>query len=112
MKIDKEQTGKNIRRLCKEKGLSIHKLSLAVGASGLAYSYLNGKFLPNCENLFNICEVLNCSVYDFIAVEKLGTRNIDYCRQGIEEMSELYDVSRIAESKEDVKKWLNAKYEE
>lgn len=46
------------------------------------------------------------------AGEHKCTRNFDYCRKGIDEMSELYDLSKVVTSREELKEWLNAKYEE
>lgn len=110
--IDKMQTGKNIKRLLCEKDIGITNLARIFGSGSTVYYWITGKSLPSVENLFKLARVFDCSVYDIVAVKHDCSKNIDYCRQGIDEMSELYDLSKIAESKEDVKKWLNAKYEE
>ena len=109
--IDKVQTGKNIKKLCIDKDVSLHKLSNIFGNGSTIYKWANGEGLPSVQNLFRLSKILDCSIYDIIAVKKECARNIDYCRQGMNEMSELYDVDKIAETKSDFIKWLNAYYE-
>ena len=110
--IDKKKTGDNIRRLSSEKGVSLHKLSLIFGGGSLVYKWATGEMMPSINNLFRLSHVFECSVYDIVEVKKTEMRNIDYCMRGIDEILEIYDVSKVAESKECVKKWLMEKYEE
>ena len=52
--IDMKRTGAKIKKLCKEKGITVKDIQkeLCIGAFQTVYDWFSGKSLPSVDNLF------------------------------------------------------------
>ena len=66
--IDMEATGRNIRRLRKEKGVSVRELSLFLGLSDVraVYKWQRGETLPSTDNLLALSRYLGTTIEEIL----------------------------------------------
>lgn len=64
VQIDKEATGKNIKRLMAEKGISVSEVSnfLSLSCEQTVYRWLRGETFPNTENGINLALLLGVTI--------------------------------------------------
>ena len=69
--IDLKATGQNIRRLMKDRGISVRMLQHFYGfeAPQAIYKWINGQALPNLDNLFALAGIFRMPI-DEILVAK------------------------------------------
>ena len=58
--IDREKTGKQIRRIMELRGLSVHDVQrfLSLGCVQSVYHWFDGKSMPTIDNLYALSELL------------------------------------------------------
>lgn len=68
--IDMKRTGAKIKRLCKEKGITVKDIQkeLCIGAFQSVYDWFSGKSLPSVDNLFYLSKILKVPMEDMIEV--------------------------------------------
>ena len=66
--IDPEKTGKNISRLCKDKGLSATELAtrLNLSDSRVVFYWFAGRNLPTIDNLYMLADILQTPMDEII----------------------------------------------
>lgn len=66
-KIDMEETGRRIRELVREKGLSVKDVqeALSLGTPQSIYHWFEGRNLPTVDNLYALSELLEMPI-DFL----------------------------------------------
>lgn len=71
-RIDGEKTGKNIRKLCKEKGYTVYDVqeALCVGSNQAVYNWLNGRSLPSIETFNALATLLEVTMEALIVLEE------------------------------------------
>lgn len=71
--IDKEATGKRIKRIMNYRGITVKQIQEALGLSCVqgVYHWLNGISLPSLDNLYALSELLQVSMDSLIC----GNRN-------------------------------------
>lgn len=69
--IDTEATGRNIRRLREEKGISVRELSLFLGLSDVraVYRWQRGETLPSTDNLLALSRCLGTTIEEILVIE-------------------------------------------
>lgn len=69
IRLDRKATGRNIRRLISERGLTAREVSDALGntSSNTVLNWSNGKFAPNLESVVQLASFLDVEVTDIIA---------------------------------------------
>lgn len=61
--------GKNLKRICNERGTSPTKLVVGLGYTNSKVNLWNNGSLPKAEMLVKLAEALNCSVMDFFRTD-------------------------------------------
>ena len=71
-RISKAETGKRIRRLMHEKGVTVREIQeeLDLESPQAVYKWLNGHALPSMENLLILSKLLRIPMESVIAVEQ------------------------------------------
>ncbi len=71
VQIDKEATGKNIKRLMAEKGISVSEVSnfLSLSCKQTVYRWLRGETFPNTENGINLALLLGVTIDNIYIVK-------------------------------------------
>lgn len=66
--IDMKQTGKRIKRLCRERGITVKMIQeeLDIGAFQSIYNWFSGKTLPSLDNMYRLSKLLNVAMEDMI----------------------------------------------
>lgn len=83
--------GKNLKRICNERGTSPTKLVVGLGYTNSKVNLWNNGSLPKAEMLVKLAEALNCSVMDFFRTEdEWGTQS-----QAIPEDDDEEDILRV-----------------
>lgn len=69
--IDMAATGKHIRQLMKDHGISAKQLAeeLSVTSQSACYRWLNGDNMPSIDNLVVMAKIFRCSIDDLIITE-------------------------------------------
>lgn len=69
--INIEKTGKNLRKLMFESGLTarIVKETLGLTSKGPVYKWMNGKGMPNMDNLVALAYMMDITVDDIIVTD-------------------------------------------
>lgn len=69
--IDLEATGNNLKRLRKDRGISVRQLQNILGFTNpqAIYNWQNGKSLPSIDNLVILAEVLDVWVDELIVTK-------------------------------------------
>ena len=67
-KIDAKKTGKRIRELCIEKGLSVTQIQkfLFIGSNQCIYSWFSGRTLPQLDTLYALASLLEVTMDELI----------------------------------------------
>ena len=70
LQIDMKKTGAKIKRLCKERNITVKDIQkeLYKGAFQSVYDWFSGKTLPSVDNLFRLSKLLNVHMEDMIEV--------------------------------------------
>lgn len=78
VRISKRGTGKNIRKLLAECGITVREVQeeLELDSPQSVYKWLNGKALPSLENLLILGSMLNISMEQILVVE--GTEEKEF----------------------------------
>ena len=71
--INQVKTGKNIKRIAKEKGLSADKIRDLLGISDRSnvYKWFRGEVLPTVDNLLAISILFGVTINDLIVTENI-----------------------------------------
>ena len=71
--IDMAATGKNIRRLCREKEISVKEIQkhFHIASNQAIYEWFNGKSLPSLDNLVALSELLDKSMNQIIVCKSI-----------------------------------------
>ena len=71
-KIDVKETGRNIKRLMEEGGVTPSNIQLWCGFTTVQpiYHWMNGRNLPSVDNLLILSAVLGCSMEDILVLEE------------------------------------------
>ena len=77
-----------LRKLCKEKGITVTKMVNELGLSSANLSNWKSGRLPKTEIAFKIAEYLNISVYELIGEEYKGPKIIDFNKSKLEDATE------------------------
>lgn len=66
--IDMKKTGKRIKRLCDERGITVKIIQeeLNIGAFQSIYNWFSGKTLPSLDNMYRLSKMLNVAMEDMI----------------------------------------------
>ena len=66
--IDKKKTGQQIRRLMRERGLSVKDVTekLTIGSVQCVYHWFSGRRLPSVDNLYALAALLDVKVDDIL----------------------------------------------
>lgn len=77
--IDKEATGKQIKRIMDYRGITVKQIQEALDLSCVqgVYHWLNGISLPSLDNLYALSELLQ------VSMDSLICGNRDYAADGI-----------------------------
>ena len=81
-----------LRKLCKEKNITVTKMVNELGLSSANLSNWKSGRLPKTEIAFKIAEYLNISVYELMGEEYKGPKIIDFDKSKFEDAAE-----RVAE---------------
>lgn len=78
--IDMKRTGTKLKKLCKEKGITVKDIQteLCIGAFQSVYDWFSGKSLPSLDNFFYLSKLLKVKMEDMIEVV-IPPVIIDYC---------------------------------
>lgn len=89
--IDMKRTGAKIKKLCKEKGITVKDIQkeLCIGAFQSVYDWFSGKSLPSLDNFFYLSKLLKVQMEDMIEAV-LPRVVIDYYLSGNNEDSKRY----------------------
>lgn len=70
-KIDMERTGRNIKRIMKEKGYSAKILAEKMGFfdKSVVYKWIRGETIPSIDNLFRLSFLFGMSMNDILVTE-------------------------------------------
>lgn len=75
--IDMDSTGKQMKKLCLERGINVKDLSVILNVSHQAiYKWFAGKMLPSLENMLVLAFILDVKIEDMI-VYKINEQS--YC---------------------------------
>ena len=77
-----------LRKLCKEKGITVTKMVNELGLSSANLSNWKSGRLPKTEIAFKIAEYLNISVYELMGEEYKGPKIIDFNKSKLEDATE------------------------
>lgn len=71
-RISNEETGKRIRRLLREYGVTVREIQEEIGLESpqAIYKWLNGRSLPSTENLLILAKLLHLPMEELIVLEK------------------------------------------
>lgn len=69
--IDLKLTGRRMRELCSQKGITVKQIQkeLSIGAFQSVYNWFNGKTLPTLDNFFYLSKMLNVSMESMLVEE-------------------------------------------
>lgn len=72
LRIDMIQTGINISRLRKERGITIKQIQEVMGFNTpqAVYKWQRGESVPSLDNMLVLSQLLNRSIEEIIAIEK------------------------------------------
>lgn len=65
-----EKTGENIKRMVREKGLTVHELSIRLGdvSEQAIYKWFRGDNLPSIDNLHRLKQILELETMDELII--------------------------------------------
>lgn len=65
--LDPENTGKNIRELCRENGRTVEEIACILNVSTQTiYSWFSSRKMPTVDHLVELADVLNVSVDEIL----------------------------------------------
>ena len=66
--VDVKETGENIRRICKIRGITVKKIQvyMSFACPQTIYRWFSGKSLPSVDNLYALSRLLGVSVDDIL----------------------------------------------
>ena len=66
--IDSKKTGKKIKELCIQKGLTVTQIQdfLFIGSNQCIYSWFSGRTLPKLDSLYALASLLEVTMDDLI----------------------------------------------
>ena len=72
LRINMTETGNNISRLRKEKGITIKQIQETMGFNTpqAIYRWMRGETMPTLDNVFALSELLNVTVEEIVVLEK------------------------------------------
>jgi transcriptional regulator with XRE-family HTH domain len=72
LRINMIETGNNISRLRKEKGITIRQIQETMGFNTpqAIYRWIRGETMPTLDNVFALSELLNVTVEEIVVLEK------------------------------------------
>ena len=72
LRINMTETGNNISRLRKEKGITIRQIQETMGFNTpqAIYRWMRGETMPTLDNFFALSELLNVTVEEIVVLEK------------------------------------------
>lgn len=72
LRINMTETGNNISRLRKEKGITIRQIQETMGFNTpqAIYRWMRGETMPTLDNVFALSELLNVTVEEIVVLEK------------------------------------------
>ena len=72
LRINMTETGNNISRLRKEKGITIKQIQEQMGFNTpqAIYRWMRGETMPTLDNVFALSELLNVTVEEIVVLEK------------------------------------------
>ena len=78
-RISKRETGKRIRRLLKESGVTVREVQEEMGLESpqAIYKWLNGKSMPSTENLLILAKLLRIPMEEMIVTEEQDEYDIE-----------------------------------
>ena len=70
--VNVQETGLNIKRIMKQRNLSVIDLQEACGCSTnqSVYKWFHGKNLPTVDNLVILADLFNCSIDNILCVDE------------------------------------------
>lgn len=76
--IDKERTGKQIRKYMNLRGVSVQDVAtyLYLGCVQSIYHWLNGQALPTLDNLYALSEMLQVPMDNLIVGSRIDNREV------------------------------------
>lgn len=72
--IDMQETGKNIDRLRRERGLSVRDIQdfFGFGTVNTVYTWIRGKKLPSIDNLVILADMLGTTIDDILVTKRVS----------------------------------------
>lgn len=69
--IDKQATGSNIKRLMRKTNKTTLDLQVAFNLTSPStiYLWMQGKYVPNAENLVILSQIFNCTIDEILVLE-------------------------------------------
>lgn len=66
--IHEKLTGRKIKRVCEERGLTVQEIRdrLGIGAHQSVYNWFNGKAMPTLDNYYSLCKLLGVTMESLI----------------------------------------------
>ena len=97
LQIDMKKTGSKIKRLCKEKNITVKDIQkeLGIGAFQSVYDWFSGKSLPSLDNFFYLSKLLKVRMEDMIEVTQ-RTIIIDFCWSEKDNNRKVYLITYFA----------------
>ena len=80
--INVKETGKNLRKIMKERGISVKEVQqyLGLGSVQSVYHWLNGLSLPTMDNLYALSVLFNLPLDDMVCGNKeefIGKKKVE-----------------------------------
>ncbi len=65
--LDIENTGRNIKDICREQGVSVEDIACTLGLScQTIYSWFNSSKMPTVDHLIELADLLDCTVDELL----------------------------------------------
>ncbi len=76
-RISKEETGKRIRKLMMESGITVREIQeeMELESPQAVYKWLNGRAVPSTENMVILSQLLHVSIESMIVLEKSAAQD-------------------------------------
>lgn len=70
--LDAEETGRRIRQVCEQRGVTPRMISQELGLSIVTpYKWFNGRNLPSIDHFVELCKLLDVEMQDLIVTKTL-----------------------------------------
>ncbi len=71
--LDIENTGRNIKDICREQGVSVDDIAFMLGVSTQTiYSWFSAKKMPTVDHLIELADVLDVTVDELLVRRQFG----------------------------------------